>query len=73
MVPPILTSFFHVAKVNFVHSARSNMSVVVAEYRALQHTLQKVTFSDLEKKYNIPEATIQGYYHKDPEGVKSYK
>ena len=44
---------------------RSNIGVAVAEYQALQHTLQEVTFRDLEKKYKIPEAKIRGYYHKD--------
>ena len=51
---------------------RSNIGVAVAEYQALQHTLQKVTFRDLEKKYNIPDATIRGYYNKDPEGEKAH-
>ena len=51
---------------------RSEIRAAVEEYREGQKCVVKLTFKDLQAKYNIPVSTIRGYFHKDPSGQKGF-
>ena len=50
---------------------RSEIRAAVEEYREGQKCVVKLTFKDLQAKYNIPSSTIRGYFNKDPLGHKA--
>ena len=50
---------------------RSENRAAVEEYREGQKRVVKLTFKDLQAKYNIPASTIRGYFSKDPSGQKA--
>ena len=50
---------------------RSQIRAAVEEYREGQKSVVKLTFKDLQAKYNIPASTIRGYFNKDPLGQKA--
>ena len=49
----------------------SEIRAAVEEYREGQKRVVKLTFKDLQAKYNIPASTIRGYFNKDPSGQKA--
>ena len=50
---------------------RSELRAAEEEYRERQKRVVKLTFKDLQAKYNIPALTIRGYFNKDPSGQKA--
>ena len=50
---------------------RSEIRAAVEEYREGQKHVVKLTFKDLQAKYNIPASTIRVYFNKDPSGQKA--
>ena len=50
---------------------RSEIRAAVEEYREGQKCVVKLTFKDLQAKYNIPASTIRGYFNKDQSGQKA--
>ena len=51
---------------------RNEIRAAVEEYREGQKCVVKLTFKDLQAKYNIPASTIRGYFNKDPLGQKRF-
>ena len=52
---------------------RKMIQKVVDEYREGQHLVTKVTYTELEEKYQIPASTNRGYHRKEPSGTMPVK